>query len=65
MLKESIGQKLDNAKSISADSASAYQDFCKDNRLILNAIPSGFHSNDIVNIKMPIDLNVVYAEYLN
>ncbi len=35
------------------------------NQLILNAIPSGFHSNDIFNIKMPIGLNVAYFEYLN
>src|SRR5699024_3144906 len=33
MLKETLGQKLDNAKSINADSASAYQDFCEENHL--------------------------------
>ena len=135
MLNNSLGVKIDNAKSISADSASAYQEFCSQYKLILNAIPSGFHSNgtfniseingihsqletwlskfrgistrhlqeyldwfvyiftmkkrfllnkiktesyskilidnnyikskDIFNIKMPIDLNVAYAEYIN
>lgn len=59
MLKESLGQKLDNAKSINADSASAYQDFCKDNQLILNAIPSGFHSNDIFNIS---EINGIHSQ---
>ena len=135
MLKKSLGTKLDNAKSINADSASAYQRFCNKYKLVLNAIPSGFHSNgtfniseingihsqletwlskfrgvstrhlqeyldwfvyiftmkkrfllskiktesyskiliddnyikskDIFNIKMPIDLNIAYAEYIN
>ncbi len=50
MLKESLGQKLDNAKSINADSASAYQNFCENNRLILYAIPSVFHSDSIYKI---------------
>lgn len=50
MLKESLGKNLNNAKSIIADSASAYQEFCKDYKLTLNAIPSGFHSNDVFNI---------------
>ena len=59
MLEGSLGQKLDNAKLISADSASAYQDFCKDNRLILNAIPSRFHSNDIFNIS---EINGVHSQ---
>ena len=52
MLKNSLGQKLSNAKSVNADSASAYQDFCKEYDLILNAIPSGFHSDGIFNISV-------------
>lgn len=59
MLKGSLGQKLDNAKSISADSASAYQDFCNDFRLILNAIPSGFHSDGVFNIS---EINGVHSQ---
>ncbi len=45
MLENSLGKKLNNAKSINADSASAYQKFCLENNLKLNAVPSGFHSN--------------------
>ena len=59
MLRETLGQKLDNAKSISADSASAYQDFCKENHLVLNAIPSGFHSQGIFNIS---EINGVHSQ---
>lgn len=59
MLKQSLGKKLDNAKSINADSASAYQDFCKDNQLILNAIPSGFHNNGVINIS---EINGVHSQ---
>ena len=50
MLNNSLDQKLNNAKSINADSASAYQEFCQKYHLILNAIPSGFHSDGIYNI---------------
>ena len=59
MLKETLGQKLDNAKSINADSASAYQDFCEENYLTLNAIPSGFHSDGIFNIS---EINEVHSQ---
>ena len=59
MLKDSIGLKLNKAKSINADSASAYQDFCKDNDLVLNAVPSGFHSDDIINIS---EINGVHSQ---
>lgn len=48
----------ENAKLINADSASAYQEFCKNNNLNLNAIPSGFHSNDIFNIS---EINGIYS----
>lgn len=59
MLKDSLGQKLDNAKSISADSASAYQDFCEYYNLVLNAIPSGFHSDGLFNIS---EINGVHSQ---
>ncbi len=59
MLKETLGQKLYNAEAINADSASAYQDFCEENQLILNAIPSGFHSNSIFNIS---EINGVHSQ---
>lgn len=59
MLKEFLGKKLQNAKSINADSASAYQEFCKENNLILNAIPSGCHNNGIFNIS---EINGVHSQ---
>lgn len=39
MLKDSLGSKLKDAKSIISDSASAYQDFCNEYKFELNAIP--------------------------
>ena len=62
MLKEFLGKKLQNAKSINADSASAYQEFCKENNLILNAIPSGCHNNGIFNIS---EINSQLETWLN
>jgi len=59
MLQESLGSKLENAKEINADSASAYQQFCSDNNLKLNAIPSGFHSDGIINIS---EINGVHSQ---
>lgn len=59
MLKKSLGLKLNNAKSIIADSASAYQEFCKEHKLILNAVPSGFHSDEIFNIS---EINGVHSQ---
>ena len=59
MLNKSLGKKLNNAKSITADSASAYQEFCKNNNLTLNAIPSGFHENDIFNIS---EINGIHSQ---
>ena len=59
MLKNSLGIKLDNAKSISVDSASAYQEFCSKYKLVLNAIPSGFHSNGIFNIS---EINGIHSQ---
>lgn len=59
MLRETLGQKLNNARSINADSASAYQDFCEENHLVLNAIPSGFHSNGIFNIS---EINGIHSQ---
>lgn len=59
MLRKTLGQKLDKAESINADSASAYQDFCEENQLALNAIPSGFHSDGIFNIS---EINGVHSQ---
>lgn len=59
MLKESLGKKLNNAKSINADSASAYQSFCEEYNLTLHAIPSGFHSDGIYNIS---EINGIHSQ---
>lgn len=59
MLKSSLGIKIVNATSVNADSASAYQEFCKDNNIILNAIPSGFHSSGPINIS---EINGVHSQ---
>lgn len=60
MLKDSLGLKLDNAKSINADSASAYQEFCSEYKLTLNAIPSGFHNDGIFNIS---EINGIHSQH--
>ena len=59
MLKKSLGSKLDNAKTLTADSASAYQEFCREYSLTLNAIPSGFHSDGIFNIA---EINGIHSQ---
>ena len=59
MLKDSLGIKLSNAKTVTADSASAYQEFCREYNLTLNAIPSGFHSDGIFNIA---EINGIHSQ---
>ena len=59
MLENSLGTKLKNAKSINADSASAYQDFCENHNLKLQVVPSGFHSNGQINIA---EINGVHSQ---
>lgn len=59
MLENSLGKKLKNAKSIKADSASAYQEFCFNHNLNLYAVPSGFHSNGQINIA---EINGVHSQ---
>ena len=50
MLKECIKLRLNNVKVMTTDSASAYQEFCSNYNIELQAIPSGFHSNGFFNI---------------
>ena len=59
MLENSLGKKLNDAKSINADSASAYQKFCLEHNLKLNSVPSGFHINGQINIT---EINGVYSQ---
>ena len=58
-VKRFVGAKLDNAKSINADSASAYQEFCSEYKLTLNAIPSGFHKDGVFNIS---EINGIHSQ---
>ncbi|MCI6266088.1 MAG: IS1595 family transposase [Bacilli bacterium] len=50
MLEEQLGDKVENVDLITADSASAYQEFCKKHNIKLIAIPSGFHNDGINNL---------------
>lgn len=59
MIENSLGKKLKNAIELNADSASAYQEFCKCHNLKLNAVPSGFYSNGLINIA---EINGVHSQ---
>lgn len=59
MLEDNLGEKLINPKCITTDSASAYQDFCSNHNIKLQAIPSGFHSNGTTNIA---EINGVHSQ---
>ena len=59
MLKDSLCLKLNNAKSINADSASAYQEFYSEYKLALYAILSGFHNDGIFNIS---EINGIHSQ---
>ena len=50
MLENALGDKVEGVNSFNTDSASAYQKFCKNHNIKLNAIPSGQHSNGEINI---------------
>lgn len=50
MLENALGNKVNKVDNLNADSASAYQKFCKNHSITLNAIPSGKHSNGNINI---------------
>lgn len=59
MLEDSIGSKIENVININADSASAYQKLCKDHKINLRTVPSGFHSDGIINIA---EINGVHSQ---
>lgn len=50
MLENVLYNRVDDVDNFNADSASAYQKFCKKHNINLNAIPSGKHSEGNVNI---------------
>ena len=59
MLKECIESRLNNVKAMTTDSASAYQEFCSNYNIELQAIPSGFHSNGFFNIA---EINGIHSQ---
>lgn len=59
MLEDSITPHLGSIKEITADSATAYQEFCKKHNIKLIAIPSHFHSDGIYNIA---EINGVHSQ---
>ncbi len=59
MLEDSISPHLGSVKKITADSATAYQEFCKNHNLKLIAIPSHFHTNGVHNIS---EINGVHSQ---
>jgi len=59
MLESSIGSKLKNVDILISDSASAYQKLCSNHNIKLQAVPSGFHSNGIINIA---EINGVHSQ---
>ena len=50
MLENVLYNRVDDVDNFNADSATAYQKFCKKHNIKLNAIPSGKHSEGNVNI---------------
>ena len=59
MLEDNLGEKLINAKCITTDSASAYQDFCSNHDIKLQTVLSGFHNNGTTNIA---EINGVHSQ---
>lgn len=59
MLEESLNKKVTGVKTLTSDSASAYQKFCNEHSIKLQAVPSGFHSDGIINIA---EINGVHSQ---
>ena len=59
MLEDNVSPHLGNIHTITADSASAYQEFCRNHNIELIAIPSHFHSDGINNIS---EINGVHSQ---
>lgn len=59
MLRNSLKTKIKKVTTITADSATAYQDLCEEENIELIAIPSGFHANGINNIS---EINGVHSQ---
>ena len=59
MIEESIGDKIEEVKILTSDSASAYQKFCSDHNIVLQSVPSGFHSDGAINIA---EINGIHSQ---
>ncbi len=59
MLENSLGKVMNNVSSVTADSASAYQELCLRHNVKLKTVPSGFHSNGMINIA---EINGVHSQ---
>ena len=59
MLKQYIGPRINKIKTITTDSASAYQEFCSFYNIKLKAIPSGFHSDGLYNLA---EINGIHSQ---
>ena len=58
-VKKTLSLKLNNTKSINADSVSTYQESCSEYKITLNAISSGFHNDGIFNIA---EINGIHSQ---
>lgn len=59
MLNCSIGLRINEVTTLTTDSASAYQEFCSNYNIKLQAIPSGFHSDGNINIA---EINGIHSQ---
>lgn len=59
MLENVLGNKVNKVDNLNVDSASAYQKFCKNHSITLNAIPSGKHNNGNINI---LKINGIHSQ---
>lgn len=60
MLEDNLNNRIEENSTLTTDSASAYQKFCKDNKLIHIAIPSGRYADN--NGNNLADINGVHSQ---
>ena len=59
MLEDCLSTKIEKVNVLTSDSASAYQEFCSKHNIKLQAIPSGFHCDDVINIA---EINGIHSQ---
>ena len=59
MLENAQGNKVNKVYNLNADSVGAYQTFCKNHSITLNAIPSGKHSSGNIHI---LKINEIHSQ---